>query len=166
MDKNSEKPRGSSTLSKSDFNGIEKESIFKSITTTTWIILINSAVYLCTSILSGNYLTINESVLSYLSLSADSINSGQVWGFFTSMFTHFSFFHLITNMLFLVAFGLLYESKIGKTNFIIIYLVSGFLGILVLIASTFTGIFCISLDVRRTNMMGCLLLPTIILYLF
>lgn len=48
---------------------------------------------------------------------------------------------------------------------IVVFIISGFLGLLVLIASTFTGIYCISLGVRRTNMMGCLLLPTILLYL-
>jgi len=49
--------------------------------------------------------------------------------------------------------------------FIVTFVFSGFLGILVLIVSTFTGIYCISLETRRTNMMGCLLIPTIILYL-
>lgn len=44
-------------------------------------------------------------------------------------------------------------------------LVSGFLGLIVLIISTLTGIYCISLKVRRTQMMGCLLIPTILLYL-
>lgn len=48
---------------------------------------------------------------------------------------------------------------------IIVFLVSGFLGFLILIASTFTGIYSISLGVRRTNMMGCLLIPTIVFYL-
>tara|TARA_Y100000034_G_scaffold119266_1_gene160860 strand:- start:9387 stop:10574 length:1188 start_codon:yes stop_codon:yes gene_type:complete len=48
----------------------------------------------------------------------------------------------------------------------LVFLLSGFLGLAVLIASTFTGIYCIDLNVRRTNMMGCLLFPTIIFYLF
>jgi putative membrane protein len=48
---------------------------------------------------------------------------------------------------------------------IIVFLVSDFLGIFVLIISTLTGIYCISMNVRRTNMMGCLLIPTIVLYL-
>ena len=48
---------------------------------------------------------------------------------------------------------------------IIVFLISGFLGLIVLIASTLTGIYCISLKVKRTNMMGCLLLPTILFYL-
>jgi len=48
---------------------------------------------------------------------------------------------------------------------ILVLLISGPIGFLVLIASTLTGIFSISLNVRRTNMMGCLLIPTILLYL-
>lgn len=48
---------------------------------------------------------------------------------------------------------------------IIVTIVSGFLGLIVLIVSTFTGIYCISLNVKRTNMMGCLLLSTILFYL-
>lgn len=49
---------------------------------------------------------------------------------------------------------------------IIVFLMSGFFGLGVLMVSAFTGIYCISLGVRRTQMMGCLLIPTIILYLF
>lgn len=47
----------------------------------------------------------------------------------------------------------------------IVTLISGFLGLLILIVSALTGIYCISLGVKRTNMMACLLLPTIVLYL-
>ncbi|MEX0932643.1 MAG: tripartite tricarboxylate transporter permease [Candidatus Pacearchaeota archaeon] len=49
---------------------------------------------------------------------------------------------------------------------ILVFLVSGFLGLFIFIISTVTGIYSISLGVRRTNMMGCLLIPTIIFYLF
>ena len=48
---------------------------------------------------------------------------------------------------------------------IVVLLVSGPIGFLILIISTLTGIYCISLNVRRTNMMGCLLIPVIIFYL-
>ena len=41
---------------------------------------------------------------------------------------------------------------------------SGILGLLVLTTSTFIGIYCNSLEVRKTHMMGCLLIPTIIYY--
>ena len=49
---------------------------------------------------------------------------------------------------------------------IIVLLISNFLGLLILTISTATGIYSISLKVRRTQMMGCLLIPTIIFYLF
>jgi putative membrane protein len=49
---------------------------------------------------------------------------------------------------------------------IITFFVSGAMGLLVFIISMFTGIFCITSGVKRTNMIGCLLVPTIILYLF
>jgi len=70
-----------------------------------------------------------------------------------------------------------FSNKISKINYpllceltlmiliIIVFFVSGFWGLFVLAAGTTTGIYCISLGVRRTNMMGCLLLPVIILYL-
>lgn len=48
---------------------------------------------------------------------------------------------------------------------VVVFLFSGGLGILVLVIATLTGIYCISLGVRRTNMMGCLLIPTILFYL-
>lgn len=44
--------------------------------------------------------------------------------------------------------------------------ISGFLGIIVLMTSTLTGILCISTNVKRTNMMGCLLVPVILSSLF
>ncbi|HTZ42190.1 MAG TPA: hypothetical protein VMC07_03220, partial [Candidatus Omnitrophota bacterium] len=71
-----------------------------------------------------------------------------------------------------------FSDKIGKINYkkisiatiiiltVIVTLVSGFFGLFVLAVSTLTGIYCISLGAKRTNMMACLLLPTIVLYLF
>ena len=48
---------------------------------------------------------------------------------------------------------------------VVTFLVSGFIGLLVLVVSSLTGIYCISSGVKRTNMIGCLILPTILLYL-
>ena len=70
-----------------------------------------------------------------------------------------------------------FSSKINQINYpllskialiilvIVVFLVSGFLGLLILIISTLTGIYCFSFEVKRTNMMGCLLIPTILFYL-
>jgi putative membrane protein len=70
-----------------------------------------------------------------------------------------------------------FAQKITKINYsilsigtliflsIIVLIFSGFLGLLILAASTFTGIYFNSLQIKKTHMMGCLLVPTIIYYL-
>jgi len=49
---------------------------------------------------------------------------------------------------------------------LIVLLISGIKGFLILIISTLTGIYALKTPVKKTNMMGCLILPTIIWYLF
>jgi len=69
-----------------------------------------------------------------------------------------------------------FAQKITKINYtllsegtliflsVIVLIFSGLLGFLILIASTFTGIYFNSLPVKKTHMMGCLLVPTILYY--
>ncbi len=72
----------------------------------------------------------------------------------------------------------LFSNRLDKLNYfkinistlifltILIFFISNIYGILVFILATLLGIFCISIGARKTNMMGCLLIPTIIWYLF
>ena len=48
---------------------------------------------------------------------------------------------------------------------IINYIFSGFLGLLILVTATLIGLTCIYAGIRRTHLMGCLLIPTILIYL-
>jgi len=76
-----------------------------------------------------------------------------------------------------IFFAKIFSKKITKINytylsiitliilFITIFLISNFLGIIIFIISTITGIYCINTNIKRTNMMGCLLIPTILYYL-
>lgn len=69
-----------------------------------------------------------------------------------------------------------FSKKINKINYsvlsvatiiflgIIVFIFSGFTGMLILISSTLVGVYCNSLSVKKTHMMGCLLIPTIIYY--
>ncbi len=69
-----------------------------------------------------------------------------------------------------------FSKKIDKLNYtflslltlfiliIVVLSVSGFFGLIILVISTLTGIYCTSLNVKRTHMMGCLLLPVIFYY--
>lgn len=68
----------------------------------------------------------------------------------------------------------IFSTKLTKINYktlsystliiliIITLSISKITGIIILIISTLTGIYCIKLKVKRTNMMGCLIIPTII----
>lgn len=47
---------------------------------------------------------------------------------------------------------------------IIVFIFSSFIGLLIFLASTLVGIYFNSLEVKKTNMMGCLLIPTMIYY--
>lgn len=49
---------------------------------------------------------------------------------------------------------------------LIICLFSGFWGIIIFLTGSAIGIFCIESKVRRINLMACLILPTILIYLF
>ncbi len=69
-----------------------------------------------------------------------------------------------------------FSQRINKINYsalsivtlillvIFVLIFSGFWGLIVLIVSTLTGIYCNTLKVKKTHMMGCLLIPTIIYY--
>jgi putative membrane protein len=81
-----------------------------------------------------------------------------------------SFFILnILSKKFLLVLEKIDYSKVSIATMVVItvvtFLVSGFIGLLVLVVSSLTGIYCISSGVKRTNMIGCLILPTILLYL-
>jgi putative membrane protein len=73
-------------------------------------------------------------------------------------------------------FTIFFSQRINKINYpvlsigtlifltIIVFIFSGFYGLLILVASTLVGVYCNTLPVKKTHMMGCLLIPTIIYY--
>ncbi|MCL2785669.1 MAG: rhomboid family intramembrane serine protease [Methanomassiliicoccaceae archaeon] len=60
-----------------------------------------------------------------------SMVTQEPWTLITSMFIHADFFHLIFNMLFLIAIGIPLESRIGKRRFLTVYIAGGIIGSLV-----------------------------------
>jgi len=71
-----------------------------------------------------------------------------------------------------------FSKKISKINyrilswiiitilFVVCFVFSGWIGIILLAVSTVVGLTCIYAGIRRTHLMGCLLIPTILLYFF
>ncbi len=69
-----------------------------------------------------------------LGLFTSNLAALQPGGFlqlFTNMFVHFDGFHLLGNMLVLVAFGLPFEQRVGGPRFVAIYLLGGLVATLV-----------------------------------
>ena len=63
-----------------------------------------------------------------------TIPGSEIWTLVTSMFLHAGFFHLMFNMLYLIAIGFPLESRIGRGRFTAVYLLGGIAGTLIFAA--------------------------------
>ncbi len=67
-------------------------------------------------------------LLNKFALTSTAVRDGEVWRMVTCMFLHGDFWHLFFNMWMLFMFGRLLEARIGKSNFLILYFISGIVG--------------------------------------
>jgi membrane associated rhomboid family serine protease len=101
---------------------------------TVILVVINVLVYAAQRFLSYNVIT------SLLALNIMNVLGGDVWQFFTYMFAHGNFNHLLFNMLALFLFGYQVEREMGSSEFLLYYLVCGvFAGALSFLFYLFTG---------------------------
>ncbi|MBQ8131674.1 MAG: rhomboid family intramembrane serine protease [Bacilli bacterium] len=92
----------------------------------TYTLIAINVIFFLVPILLNEY----DSVYLLLCSHAPSIRAGQYYRLFTAMFYHGGFFHLLLNCYSLYVVGSQMESFLGKIKFLIIYLVSGFVGAL------------------------------------
>ncbi|MDP3966268.1 MAG: rhomboid family intramembrane serine protease [archaeon] len=111
----------------------KKRSVFKRISVTTWLIILNVLFFLVF------YFLISLGVLKmdYIALNPSNIiNHLYIWTFITSMFMHGGFFHLFVNMLSLFFVGNLLERILGGKRYFAFYIAAGiFSGLLFLVSS-------------------------------
>lgn len=87
---------------------------------TLYLIIINAAVFLLTYM--------NRNLLVYLSMVPGLIiQDHYYWQFVTYMFAHANFSHILFNMLGLFFFGTQVERRMGSWEFLLFYLLTGFL---------------------------------------
>ena len=83
----------------------------------------NCLVYIYTLFLGGNT---NIGILVNMGgLVPRKVLAGEWWRTIAANFLHYGWLHLITNMIGLYIIGRYFESKFGKLNFLIIYVLSG-----------------------------------------
>lgn len=89
---------------------------------------------------------INPRITAYLALSPLLVRNGFYWQLFTYMFAHGSVTHILFNMLALFFFGAQVERRMGSKEFLLYYLLTGFLaGVLSFFIYWFTGAYRVQL---------------------
>jgi membrane associated rhomboid family serine protease len=97
----------------------------KKIPITFWIFLANLLMYCYTAILSQNFIIIDIWVQEFFGVSGESIGAGRFFVFITAMFVHQDLLHLGLNLFSLAVIGIVFESREGRTNFLLIYFLAG-----------------------------------------
>ena len=97
-------------------------------TPTTFLVVANVLVYIYTSIIGGNLIQTDHTVLSQLGQFNLFILRGQYWQLITSVFVHVDITHLALNMLFLVIFGIRAEELFRTEEYFFVYMLSGLSG--------------------------------------
>ncbi len=99
------------------------------------ILAINIGVFMLTQV--------NPGLLEYLSLNVAYVIGGKMYfQFFTYMFAHASFYHLLGNMLAVLFFGVAVERSIGSKEFVLMYILIGILcGIISFVSYYFSGMY-------------------------
>jgi rhomboid protease GluP len=92
------------------------------------LIALNVAVYICTSLRSGDAVYTSDYVLTTYGQNNQSVFNGAYWQLITAIFIHASIVHLFGNMLFLLIFGLRAEELFDAEEYLLIYVLSGFAG--------------------------------------
>jgi rhomboid protease GluP len=98
------------------------------LTPTTFLVTLNILVYIYTSVVGGNFIETNISVLRQLGQFNISVFNGNYWQLLTSIFVHVDIMHISLNMLFLVIFGFRAEELFKTEEYFSVYLLSGLLG--------------------------------------
>jgi rhomboid protease GluP len=96
----------------------------------TYILIgLNIIVYICTSIIGGDFITTGDTAIIWLGqVNYFVLYNGWYWQLFTAMFVHANIAHLFGNMFFLLIFGLRAEEMFSIEEYMLIYLLSGLVG--------------------------------------
>jgi rhomboid protease GluP len=101
---------------------LSSESISRAKTTQI-LILLNVIIFIL-----GEFIDGNTSFAVFFAQEKGKIMDGEVWRLLTSIFIHWDLNHLINNMIGLLLYGSLLETRLGRSQFILIYLIAGLMG--------------------------------------
>ncbi len=108
------------------------------VTFTTFSIILAHSAVLQSNIAPGETIYDKLYLLFGYNHRTEVLN-GQVWRLVTSIFQHFSIGHLFFNMVALVYVGSLVECKLGKWNYLLMFLFTGIISSMTSVAFHYTG---------------------------
>jgi rhomboid protease GluP len=108
-----------------DGSGMRRRS---TLTPTTFLVAVNVLVYVYTSVVGGNFIQTEYSVLRQFGQYNVNVLSGAYWQLLTSIFVHVDISHIALNMLFLIIFGLRAEELFTTEEYFSVYMLSGLSG--------------------------------------
>lgn len=93
------------------------------------LIAVNVIIYIYTSVVGGNFLETNSSLIyRWGQVGGLVIYGGAYYQLLTSMFIHASIVHIAGNMIFLLVFGLRGEEMFSLPEYLTIYFIGGLAG--------------------------------------
>ncbi|MFQ6094773.1 MAG: rhomboid family intramembrane serine protease [Candidatus Bathyarchaeia archaeon] len=95
---------------------------------TNVLVAVNIAVYAYASMLSGNPLVTDLTILIQFGQVNMLIVEGHWWQLVTSIFIHINLLHLVFNMIFLFIYGSRAEEALGEAVYLTVYIMSGLAG--------------------------------------
>lgn len=101
----------------------------KKLSPTLVLLSLNVLAYIYTSLLGGSFIFTDDNVLRiYGQFNYAVLYQGTWWQLLTSIFVHVSIIHFVSNMIFLILFGLRAEELFSDSEYYLVYLLSGIFG--------------------------------------
>ena len=110
------------------FDDASEMRVSLKLTPTTFLVTVNVLVYIYTSVIGGDFITTNTSVLLQIGQYNINVLNGEYWQLLTSIFVHVDIIHLTLNMLFLIIFGFRAEELFKTEEYFSVYMLSGLAG--------------------------------------
>jgi len=121
----------------------------------TKLIWINVGVFVACSLGGGQFGASGSGLFGWMALHTPSVMQGQIWRIFTAQFLHWSFGHILMNMIGLYFLGRPLERDWGSKQFFYVYMIAGTLGNLFYVSLTLLG--WLSVDGVAAGASGCVL---------
>ncbi len=121
----------------------------------TKLIAINVVVFVLCSLGGGQRGVSASGLFEFMALHTPYVTHGEVWRLFTAQFLHWSFSHILMNMIGLHFLGRPLERDWGPKRFLWVYMIAGTLGNLFYVALTLFG--WLPLEGVAAGASGCVL---------